>query len=98
MREDDFVTHALHVPLQSDTPLMSLQVRRESWRLREASRPMVTLELRRRDTGGVFARASYHRGNDKEERAARNFLAQQDSAWWYNAPHYIGDGLEVVEA
>jgi hypothetical protein len=72
-------------------------VRRTAFR-RYSEGPVVTLKLRRRDTGGIFARASFHPGNDKEERAARAFLAQQDSAWWYNAPHYIGDGLEIVEA
>lgn len=65
---------------------------------RHSEGPVVTLLLRRRDTGGVFSRASYHPGDDKGEAAARKFLQQQDAGWWYRARWMIGDGLEIVEA
>ena len=53
---------------------------------------MKALVLRDPVDGGVFNRATY--GTDDERRV---WLERQREGWWYNAPHYCPNGLEIAE-
>jgi len=101
MPADDFVEHIAHVTIPGEQGHAAYGIRPRSRIYREGE-AVITLLLRRRDTGGIFSRVTFAVGNSpahvKEEKAARAFMERQDSLWWYNAPWLIGDGLEIVEA
>lgn len=95
MRGDDFVTHPVHADVPADDGAMGYGFR-PRWRSYREAQPMRTISLIARGKGAL-CRISYVIGSEREERAARKWIDDQSSAWWYNAPQYCGGGLEIVE-
>jgi hypothetical protein len=92
--------YQLHIPLPAAAEESSFHSGiRARIRRPQLEGPVRTLLLRRRDNSAVRCRVTYAEGNEKDELAARAWIARQDAGWWYRAPWYNGpDGLEIVEA